>query len=189
MEENRKGIRIDKKGKISFMIKKIFVGIDNGTSGTITIISGKTIDHFPTPITTALSYTKTKQKISRINHQELERRLPKGNVYCLLERPMINPLRWKASMSAIRALEATLIILERLNIPYEYIDSKEWQKYFLPKSPPLKKGEKKTKQQKDAEKRALKTDAIDIAKRLFPMIKTKDADSILIAEYARRKRL
>ena len=90
---------------------------------------------------------------------------------------MVNPKRWAASVSAIRALEATLIIVELLEIPYIYVDSKEWQRELLPKGC---KGD------------ALKTASKDIGCRLFPqhkelIIKHKDADGILMAEYCRRK--
>ena len=70
-----------------------------------------------------------------------------------------------------------MIILESLDIPYYYIDSKEWQKELLPKH-----------SKKDID---LKFMACEVAKRMFPKLfrkrKIKDADGLLIAEYARRK--
>lgn len=163
---------------------KTYIGIDNGVTGTITIINKNTVVHFKTPIKRELSYTKKKQYISRIDYIQLgiimARNIKQDNVFCLVERPMINPMRWKASMSAIRALEAILIYLEEQSIPYQYIDSKEWQNFFLPKNL-INKKKKNTSELKKA--------AIDISRRLFPSVKTKDADSLLIAEYARRKRL
>jgi hypothetical protein len=90
-----------------------------------------------------------------------------------LERPMINPGRFFASMSAMRALEATLIVLETNEFSYVYLDSKEWQHVLLPKG---------------LEKEALKQGSLDIGRRLFPKLTFKgDADGILIAEYLRRK--
>jgi hypothetical protein len=86
---------------------------------------------------------------------------------------MVNPGRFFASMSAMRALESTLIVLELHNIPFVYLDSKEWQQVLLPKS--LKKDD-------------LKKASLDIGKRLFPKLPLKgDADGILIAEYLKRK--
>jgi hypothetical protein len=168
-------------------MEKTYIGIDNGVTGSIGIITNDNIVYFEkTPIKKEQSYTKKKQNITRINGYFLTGLLrflsPKKNitpVFCLIERPMINPGRWKASMSAIRCLEATLIILEHLEIPFQYIDSKEWQKEMLPSG--LKKEE-------------LKKASVDIGCRLFPrfkemIIKHKDADSLLIAEYARRKGL
>lgn len=155
---------------------KTYVGIDNGVTGTVTIIGDNRVIHFPMPVKSEQSYTKAKQNITRIDYPALREALWNDicvatGVFCLLERPMVNPGRFKATVSAIRALEATLIVLERLSIPFQYIDSKQWQKALLPQG---------------LDKVDLKKAAIDVARRLFPQVKTKDADSILIAEYARR---
>lgn len=158
---------------------KTYIGIDNGVSGSISILKESDIYYCPTPVKIEQSYTKTKQLITRVDYEVLKKYLlqhiaPSTGVFCLLERPMVNPGRFKATASALRALEATLIVLERLYIPFQYIDSKEWQKALLPKG---------------IEKDGLKKAAIDVAKRLFPQVQTKDADSLLIAEYARRLKL
>lgn len=170
-------------------MKKIYIGIDNGVTGTVSIYDEKgNIHHFPIPVISELSYTKKKQYITRINTQQLEQELRDLGIpdsikksFCLIERPMVNPRRFKQSISAARALEATLIVLENLKIARQYIDSKEWQKMFIPS------GILKLKSKKKSEE--LKRAAADIAKRLFPYIETKDADSLLIMEYARRMRL
>ena len=169
-------------------MSKIYVGIDNGTTGTITILYKKDVITGPMLIKKELSYTKKKQYITRIHWKNLKTVLKdnanpdkKGeqcDIFCLMERPMINPMRFKQSISAARALEATLIVLEELDISHDYIDSKEWQSYFLPKGILKLKSKKKSAE--------LKRAAVDVARRLFPKIKTKDADSLLIAEYARR---
>lgn len=91
---------------------------------------------------------------------------------------MINPGRFQASISAVRALEATLITLELLNIPYQYLDSREWQRDILPKGV------------KGADE--LKRASLDVGKRLFPQFAHMfkgDADGILIAHWARLKGL
>lgn len=168
----------------------IIIGIDNGTSGAITIMEdGKIVLHRNTPIFNQQSYTKEKNRISRVMTSALKIWLEDSGcveidkVKCYIERPMINPMRFKASISAARALEATLIVLEELGIPYEYIDSKEWQKELLP--PSLVGKKKKT----DKDKKDLKQVALDIARRLFPKTNIVNADSILIAEYCRRKNM
>lgn len=159
---------------------KIFIGIDNGITGSIGYITSEgQFGYYETPIKNELSYTKKKQNISRIDFSRfkilLESIFSKFNEYSILvilERPMINPMRFNASLSAIRALESTLICLEELKYPYQYIDSKEWQKKLLPEG--IKAEE-------------LKKASLDIGKRLFPNIKfNKDADSLLIAEYGRK---
>ena len=166
-------------------MSKTIIGIDNGVTGTVAILYGDNSDPAvfqKMPVFSQQSYTKTKQNITRINFEKLNEILSQfktDNVFCVLERPMINPTRWKASMSAMRCLEATLICLELNKIPYQYCDSKLWQKEMLPK------GLIGTE---------LKSASQDIAIRLFPQFedllrKHGDGDSLLMAEYARRKGL
>ena len=120
---------------------KIWIGIDNGTTGTIGIIdeSGKVYHFDKTPTIKGQDYTKMKKNISRINSLELKQLLemyvPGDDliVKVLLERPMVNPTRFQSTVTALRAFEATLVIIETLNFPYQFIDSKEWQKELLPK--------------------------------------------------------
>ena len=166
------------------MNNKLYIGIDNGTSGTIGCIYNNKSWFFETPVKLEQSYTKAKANISRIKFDDLRCKLiniidecSPDSVMCLIERPMVNPTRFKATMSALRSLEATLCVLENLSIPLQYEDSKKWQKELLPSG--------STKDQ-------LKSDSVDIGCRLFPqhrdlIIKHKDADGILLAEYCRRK--
>ncbi len=159
----------------------IYIGIDNGVTGSIGIITeNKNALFWKTPCFMEQSYTKAKGNISRIDHGKLYKLLSGyTNPKVYLERPMVNPMRFKSSVSAIRALESTLIVVETLEMPHEYIDSKQWQKELLPKgvkgAPELKKA------------------SLDIGCRLFPklkkdIIKHGDADGLLIAEWARRNR-
>lgn len=162
----------------------MYIGIDNGVTGTVGIICNNQTWLFETPVKEEQNYTKAKANISRIDMPKLLSTINNimfearpDSVMCLVERPMVNPARFKASTSAIRALESTLICLELLKIPFQYEDSKKWQKELLPIG--------STKDQ-------LKKDSVDIGCRLFPqheneIRKHKDADGILIAEYCRRK--
>ena len=159
-------------------MSKTYIGVDNGTTGSIGILAdGKTL-YVHTPTKKELSYTKKKQYISRIDTAKLADLLDEfamDNAIAILERPLVNPGRFKATVSGVRALEATLIVLEMLKVPYQYIDSKEWQKALLPSG--LKGNE-------------LKKASLEVGKRLFPQVDFsgfKDADGLLIAEYARRK--
>lgn len=166
-------------------MKKLFISIDNGVTGTIGIIGPKTTEFFKTPVLSEKSYTKVGKNISRIKTKDLKKVLLKAlsdngientqEVAVCLERPMINATRFSASISAARAVEATLIVLEDLELSFQYIDSKEWQKVLLPSGikggPELKKASK------------------DIGARLFPQfkdVKHPDRDGILMAEYLRR---
>ena len=163
-------------------MNKTYIGIDNGVSGAVGIITGNGESFlFPTPVKKEQSYTKTKQQISRVDFLKMYDLLKQfnDNSILLIERPYANPTGMKATVSAMRALEATLIAVEMLDIPYQYIDSREWQKALLPSG--LKGAE-------------LKVGSLQIGCRLFPMLKDeiekqKDADAILIAEYARRQNL
>jgi hypothetical protein len=174
------GVEFRKKGFLEIIespeSKKTFIGIDNGVTGAITILSNENdiMLHEKTPVTKCLNYTKKKAFVNRVNFREFKKFLRNAgnNTFCFIERPMIDPKRWPATVSAIRCLEATMIILEELEIPYQFIDSKEWQKELLPSG--LVKDE-------------LKTAADSVAKRLFPKQKIVNADSILIAEYCLRK--
>ena len=165
------------------MNEKTYISIDNGATGAIGIISpGLSPELIPTPTFKEQNYTKKKGNITRIDTIKIEEILkPYVEKQCFLfvERPLVNPGRFKATISAVRALEATLIIIEKLKLPYQYVDSKQWQKAMLPlglKGPELKSASK------------------DIAIRLFPhlkevIIKQKDGDAILMAEYCRREKL
>ena len=160
---------------------KTYIGIDNGVTGSIFIIKESGCEYFNTPTIVEQSYTKGKQSISRVNFPFLCSIFEgiSGKSIAVIERPMVNPGRFKATLSAVRCLEATLIALERFGIGVQYIYSKEWQKEFLPK---------------ESKKEELKKVSCDIACRLYPqfkedIIKHKDGDAVLIAEYARRKNL
>jgi hypothetical protein len=165
---------------------KTYIGIDNGVTGSIAILQENDDRFFETPIKVEQSYTKKKQNITRLSLGFLnildcveDENKEFRNTLVIIERPMVNPTRFKATLSAIRCLEATLFCLETKNIPYMYIDSKEWQRELLPKG---------------LQKEELKKASCDIACRLFPefkdeIIKHKDGDALLIAEYARRKNL
>lgn len=165
-------------------MNKLFVGIDNGTSGAIGIVSDDSSLHcwYSTPSKIELSYTKTKQNISRIDFPKLlilfKEKVLSYNipVRVFLERPLVNPGQFKTTMSAMRSLEATLIVLEELKIPFSYLDSKEWQKDMLPSG-------LKGKELKEASRQ--------IGRRLFPDLDfgKSDCDAILIAEYARKNKL
>jgi hypothetical protein len=171
-----------RKSKNNETKTKLYIGIDNGVSGSIGLINlENTFSIFcKTPVKKTLNYTKTVKNLNRINCDLLEKFLEKytqgyDNCIAILERPMVNPGRFVATASALRAFEATLICLERFNIPVQFVDSKEWQKELLPKG----KG-----------KDYLKYASLEIGRRLFPHLLFKDdADGILIAEWARRKGL
>lgn len=161
----------------------IYIGFDNGVTnnGIGVVTADNRADLISLPTRRELSYTKEAKHITRIDFSalcavfdSLKARYLGGQFMVGLERPMINSTRFNASLSAVRALEATLIAVEQFQFRYEYIDSKEWQKMLLPKN---------IKGSDD-----LKAASLDIGKRMFPHLNIKkDADGLLIAEYMRRQ--
>lgn len=181
---------------------KYYIGIDNGVTGSVCVINemGQCLEYWPTPTEKTLNYTKVKEYITRVKGEVLGKKLrpyaETGTV--VIERPLVNPGRWKASVSALRCDEATRIVLEILGLKFLYVDSREWQEAMLPKrkAPP-----KATKTMSAVEKQLIKTKAAAYkgetktlslmkAKQLFPQIPfNKDGDAALMAEWARRNNL
>ena len=163
---------------------KYYVGIDNGVSGSIAVLSPDGYIFFQAvPTKNELNYTKDKKRITRIDFTALitllKTNIPPGHpAIILIERPMVNPKRFFATVSALRALESVLNAVDDvLHYPFQYIDSRLWQKELLP-------GVKGTDE--------LKAASFDIGNRLFPKYRDynhNDRDSLLMAEYARRKNL
>jgi hypothetical protein len=161
-----------------------WVGIDNGVTGSIGIVyMNGTHAFLETPVIKVCNYTKIEKHIHRINWKDLAYNIP-INSFVLLERPMVDPMRFTATTSALRALEATLIALEMrgfvYGVDYDYIDSKEWQREFLSSAVIGSKEHKKA--------------SMEVGLTLFPsnagvIRKHGDADGLLIAQYARNKYL
>lgn len=162
-------------------MSKVYIGIDNGTSGTIAVV-GDDVDAkiYHTPIKKEQNYTKAKANISRLDCNSflsIFNGLDTSQVVCLMERPLVNPARFKATTTALRCFEAQLILVEMLGCRIIYVDSKDWQKKLLPKGTT---GDE------------LKKASLDIGNRLFPQyssFKHPDRDGLLIAEYGRRMNL
>lgn len=171
---------------------RLYIGIDNGVSGTVGIVG----DGVPTvfrkvPVRSEQDYTKAKKMLTRIDAPRFRdlvcdaianARLLDSDVRALavIERPMVNPERFAATGSALRAFEAILIVLEEARIARQFVDSRQWQKVMLPLG---------TKGAPD-----LKGASADAGSRLFPefevlMRKHGDADGLLMAEWARRSAL
>lgn len=159
----------------------VICGIDNGTTGSISFIerteSGAVqyLISVPVPTIEVFDYTKDIKRIHRVDHEYLKRVLtaygPIKRMHCFMERPMINPTRFKQSILAARAFESTLIALENVKLGFTVIDSRAWQKALLPHG---------------AKGVELKKAAMQKAKELFPGAGADIdyyADSICIAYY------
>lgn len=163
-------------------MSKIYIGIDNGVSGTIAVVGDDVETVFmKTPTKKEQNYTKEKQSITRLDATtfvEFLKQYEPNDVVVVMERPLVNPTMFKTTLCAIRCFEAELTLIESLKLKHMYIDSKEWQKSLLPK------GVKGSDELKKA--------SLDIGNRLFPQfeeMKHNDRDALLIAEWARRNNL
>lgn len=162
--------------------KTLACGIDNGATGSIGVV-GVNFEPvlFATPVRKCLDYQKVAKHVTRVDVDELYKqllitlgdRLPYTKVF--MERPLKQPKLFEATCSAMRAHEATLIVLEKLKLPYSFVDSKQWQYEMLPEgiigSTELKKA------------------SMEIGMRKFPRLaddikKRKEADAILMAQWA-----
>lgn len=167
----------------------IYVGIDNGVTGSIGAVSkdGSQTWFYETPVHLEQDFTKKKQNLNRLEVQGFKKIIEEVSSFgwavqpqtrIFIERPMINPTRFRATLSAVRCLEATLVALTLVgDFRYEFVDSKKWQMLLLPK------GTKGTA--------ALKKASVQVGLRLFPdhaalIKKHKDSDGLLIAEAMRR---
>ena len=160
--------------------------IDNGVSGTIGMRSTSGIcEFFEVPTYTEQYYTKAKKNINLLDVDrirsminDLRDRFPDSWIRVYMERPMVNATRFFASVSAVVCHYMYVQIFKDLKVPYEIVDSKEWQKEMLPH------GIKGSAEQKKA--------SMDAGLRLFPQFeklirKHKDADGILGAEFFYRR--
>lgn len=163
----------------------IYIGIDNGVSGSVGVIGqAGEVDYFgPIPTRTCQDYTKRAKNVSRLDCIRFYYILARfggtaENTRVFIERPMVNPARFMATGSALRCLEAVLIVLERRMLPVtRYVDSREWQKLMLPAG---------VKGAAD-----LKRASRDLGLRRWPgfeceIKKVGDADGLFIAECARQ---
>jgi hypothetical protein len=165
------------------------IGIDNGVSGTIGIICHGDVnvtDFFKTPTVFVRDFQKEEKNITRIVTASLAAKIfpyigYADRVNIMMERPMLNPRMFSATVSAARSHEATLIVVDAMmkaypKIEFQFVDSKGWQKDQLPA------GTKGSVQ--------LKLRSMQYGCRLFPehaelITKHKDADGLLIANYCR----
>lgn len=166
----------------------IYLAIDNGHTGTVAWVGeGLHPTILETPVKKEQSYTKKAQKMTRVDHvrmaeifQEVRGDHDPSDVLVILERPMTNNKFGKAVISAARAFDVTRCLVEQAHFAYEIVDSKQWQRVMLPTG--IKGSDN------------LKAASMDIGLRLFPdqekVIKHhKDADALLMAEWARRAQL
>ena len=122
---------------------KTVIFIDNGNTGSMGWYGEGGSGFCLVPVKTRMSHHIKPHKIKAVDGPALSCIISdiikqaghgvEGVIVCR-ERPMINPRRWKASLSASRADEAETIVLEAAGVPFIYVDSKTWQRGTLPSS-------------------------------------------------------
>lgn len=162
-------------------MSKTIIGIDNGATGTIGIITPDKTHFFETPTAPYLHYGKRGSVSNRIDRKELTRLIREAldgidytSVRVMIERPFTaGPMMIKAMLGAHRCFEATICVLEDLGLGYEVIDSAEWQ------APSL--GEVKGSAEL---KKASMLRGLQMYPQFADLIKRhKDADGLLIAHH------
>lgn len=158
-------------------MSKTYIGIDNGSTGTIGIIAPDGVKFLETPVVESLHYGKKGGLIKRLDRPAFKTLLAGLNpVDCIvkIERPFTaGPMMINAMLHAHRFFESTICTLEDLGFGYEVIDSGTWQKAMLGEvkgSPELKK--------------ASKLRGIQLYPQFSDLIKKHgDADGILISHF------
>ena len=177
----------------------LIVGIDNGVTGAIAVVRNRILLNLvATPVTKSLDYQSSVERhIHRVDVTKLaeifqEHTKTNDPVLVFLERPMITAVRFSASISAARSFEATLIVLEGLQLNYKIVSSSYWQCNLTKEE--LDYGTKAAK--KSLHKRKLvkednKQVYAEIAKKLYPNwtkeITNVNADAVLLATIASQK--
>jgi hypothetical protein len=153
------------------------IGIDNGSTGTIGILSDQHPPRFfPVPVKECAHYGRSKKGTTqRLDRGTLAFMLKQeghdpATVRVFLERPFTGKFL-NAVLPAHRFFEATLCVLEDLGLGRQTVDSRDWQKSFFPET------------QGSAElKRASMLRGIEMYPQFAVQIrKHGDADGLLIA--------
>ena len=96
-------------------MSKVYIGIDNGTSGTIAVIGdGITPVFVHTPIKKEQNYTKAKKIVSRLDctaFLDIVKQKEDAEVTVLLERPLVNPTTTACQSHTVRGYDHGIAML------------------------------------------------------------------------------
>jgi len=167
-----------RRATVQIPANPIYVGVDNGPSGSIGVLTKDRTEFHETFTSPIFDYTKAAQMMTLLDYRKMraffKRLMEEGDLIMMMERPMVNPGRWRATVIALRAHQQYLDIFTSLRHPEpSFIDSRKWQKVYLPsgiKGPALKVASKQ------------------VGCRMFPIHaetieKHGDADGLFIAMY------
>lgn len=111
-----------------------YIGIDNGTTGAIGIITPEEVK-----LIRSRAYTRPSTLMSGKGNEIDPKKLldilapySGGIKMAVLERPFTATNMGNAPVLSRGAFEATRAVLEVLGIPFQVIDSRKWQKIYLP---------------------------------------------------------
>ena len=172
---------------------KIYVGIDPGKSGAITILSGDEVETIGFPL------IGKDYDIKGIN--EIFHRISNLNCHVIIEDvKALQGLMKAGNWSLSRGKTILEVCCVCNSIPYTLVHSKTWQKEMWQGIPVQHKG----KTAKGAPKVNTKAMSLLAAKRLFPNVDLRDpnrktdrsvkphdgvVDSLLLSEYGKRRNL
>jgi len=167
------------------MPRDYVIGIDNGVTGTICVLTGdgRFISWHKTPTFDYTDYSKRGRVMRRIQKEELALILApyvQTNMKVFLEYPFTgngDSMFNRAIFSAGWSFGDTVDVMEKLKIGFEVLPAVRWQQVMLP--------DVKGRMQ-------LKKASRDRAKMLFPKLVLpagEDGDAVLMSEYCRRSGL
>ena len=167
-------------------MKVAFIGIDNGSTGSIGIQEYKDqslirVRFFVTPVYKIQDFQKKANNISQLDFEKLKDILIKyvdySVVYMAMERPVTGRFV-KSMIAGARIHQQYLDLCQFLGMsPPLIVDSKQWQSKFLPK------GSKKDQ---------LKIKSKQLGMQRWPQFKNRidrhgDADGLWISEWMRKE--
>lgn len=115
-------------------MSRAYIGIDNGTTGAIGIITDEEVK-LVRPKAYIRPSTLKSGKGNEIDPKALLAILAPlsgGIVIATIERPFSAVGKGNAPVLSRGAFEATRAVLELLDIPFQVVDSRAWQKKYLP---------------------------------------------------------
>jgi len=113
----------------------VYIGVDNGVSGTIGIYGDSVIEVYKVPVRKGCSDYSANHSITRVDVDSLRGimcRYTGGDVKVILEYPYFNMKNIRTTFVAGRCLEAELIVLEGLGLEYSFVSARVWQSDLFP---------------------------------------------------------
>lgn len=189
------------------------LSMDNGTTGSFCILDsmGKllTFEHIPTLKENTWrkdqkpkkSKGKKKSPVTQytvIDIDKLQKVIRKYLVFnpdmvAYIERPAVSFMSKfgiHTALSAFAAFVCVAYVMRKLEIPYHWVDSKEWQDYTIPEAMAKNKEQKKKKVKSTLRNKDLKVASDSLARKLFPDIVLKesgDGDCLCMGYYFHQK--